>query len=89
MLLQHCEDLIHDLQNKNLELQQKLAVAIKVDSSKNITITQFQDSLQKLLNKLQVLQKEKREWENERSRLKTRHLNEMKENSEVPLKISE
>lgn len=68
-------------------MQQKLSVAIKVDESKNITIGQYQDSLQKLLNKMQVLQGEKRELENEKSRQKARHSNEMKENLEVMYSI--
>lgn len=77
--------MIQDLQNRNLELQQKLSVAVKVDDSKNNAISQFQATLHKLVSRVQVLQKEKREWENEKSRLKTRHSNEIKESIEVTI----
>lgn len=56
---------------------------MRVDDSKNKTITQFQETLQKLMNKMQILQKEKRECDNEKSRIKARHSNEVKENMEV------
>nr|XP_023019518.1 myosin-4 isoform X1 [Leptinotarsa decemlineata] len=74
---QHCEDMIQKLQNRNLELQEKLSVAIKVDDSKNKAIHQFQDALEKILMKLERIDKEKREYENEISKLKKKHLNEM------------
>lgn len=75
--------MIQDLQNGNLELQQKLSVAVKVDETKNKSIGQFQNTLQQLLTKTQLLQKEKKEWDNEKSRLKIRHSNEIKESIEV------
>lgn len=88
VIFKHCEDLIQDLQNRNLELQQKLTVAIKVDESKNEAIGKFQDTLQKLMSKMQTLHKERREWENDKSRMKTRHSNEIKESIEVIYKYS-
>ncbi|KAG5895372.1 hypothetical protein JTB14_029596 [Gonioctena quinquepunctata] len=76
---QHCEDLIQELQNRNLELQEKLSVAITVDKSKNKAIHQFQDALEKILIKFEKLDKEKREHDNEVSKLKKKHAIEMED----------
>ncbi|XP_018580065.1 synaptonemal complex protein 1 isoform X2 [Anoplophora glabripennis] len=79
---QHCEGLIQDLQNRNLELQQKLSVAVKVDESKNKTIQQFQEALQKLISRLEKVNKEKQDWEQEVATLKSSHSSEMEEYSQ-------
>ncbi|CAH1119258.1 unnamed protein product [Phaedon cochleariae] len=73
----HCEDLIQDLQNRNLELQQKLTVAVNVDETKNKTIQQFQEALEKIVMRLEKLNKEKHDHENEMSKLKRKHSQEM------------
>ncbi|XP_076258236.1 uncharacterized protein LOC143195172 isoform X1 [Rhynchophorus ferrugineus] len=70
---QHCEQLISDLQNKNLELQQKLAVAIQVDEAKNNTIQQFQEALEKVSFRMEKLNEEKGIWDKELTQLKNKH----------------
>ncbi|KAJ8937465.1 hypothetical protein NQ314_011854 [Rhamnusium bicolor] len=79
---QHCEELIQELQNRNLELQQKLSVAVKVDDSKNLTIRQFQEALEKIITRMEKLNSEKQGWEQEMSKLKTRHSSELEEVSQ-------
>lgn len=69
--MQHCEQLIRDLQAKNLEMQQKLAVAIQVDQTKNDTIEQFQEVLATASAKIEHLIAEKQSWEVEIAKLKS------------------
>ncbi|XP_066146907.1 uncharacterized protein [Euwallacea fornicatus] len=66
---QHCEHLIQELQSKNLELQQKLAVAIQVDQTKNQSIEQLGGTLEITALKLKKLNEEKALWEIEVGRL--------------------
>ncbi|KAH1005584.1 hypothetical protein HUJ04_006534 [Dendroctonus ponderosae] len=70
---QHCEQLIQELQYKNLVFQQKLAVAVKVDETKNNTIQQFRDALNSLSSKLEKLNEEKASWDRDVARLKNDH----------------
>ncbi|XP_030759827.1 putative leucine-rich repeat-containing protein DDB_G0290503 isoform X2 [Sitophilus oryzae] len=70
---QHCEQLISELQNKNLELQEKLAVAIQVDESKNNTIQQFQEALEKVSTRMEKLNEEKNSWDKEIMKMKNHH----------------
>ncbi|KAJ8920372.1 hypothetical protein NQ315_005237 [Exocentrus adspersus] len=79
---QHCEELIQELQNRNLELQQKLTVAVRVDDSKNKTIQQFQEALEKVIHRLEKVNKEKQDWEQEVLVLKNKHVAEMEEASQ-------
>ncbi|XP_072378092.1 LOW QUALITY PROTEIN: uncharacterized protein [Diabrotica undecimpunctata] len=73
---QHCEDLIQELQVKNLELQQKMSVAVKVDDAKNSTIQKYQDALDKLVSKLEKCNKDRVELEFEINKLKNEHIDE-------------
>ncbi|XP_066262440.1 putative leucine-rich repeat-containing protein DDB_G0290503 isoform X2 [Euwallacea similis] len=66
---QHCEHLIQELQSKNLELQQKLAVAIQVDQTKNQSIEQLGATLEITSLKLKKLNEEKTLWEIEVGRM--------------------
>ncbi|XP_019763262.2 girdin isoform X4 [Dendroctonus ponderosae] len=70
---QHCEQLIQELQYTNLVFQQKLAVAVKVDETKNNTIQQFRDALNSLSSKLEKLNEEKASWDRDVARLKNDH----------------
>ncbi|VEN64702.1 unnamed protein product [Callosobruchus maculatus] len=70
---QHCEDMIQKLQNRNLELQQKLSVAVNVDETKNIALQQFQETLEKVMLRLDKLYKEKHNMEAEVENLKSKH----------------
>ncbi|PSN57076.1 hypothetical protein C0J52_01733 [Blattella germanica] len=47
---QHCEILIHQLQSRLLEEQQKLAVAVQVDKGKDQAIFQLQSAWNRLVN---------------------------------------
>ncbi|KAK3925427.1 Centrobin [Frankliniella fusca] len=47
---QHCEQLVHALQTKLLESQQKLAVALQVDSDKDAAIAKLQGAWNSLAN---------------------------------------
>lgn len=76
---QHCENLIQELQTRNLEMQQKLSVAVKVDDAKNKTIQQFQDTMEKLIVRLEKLNKEKVDYEFEINKLQNRHIDEKEE----------
>ncbi|XP_060526547.1 CAP-Gly domain-containing linker protein 1 isoform X2 [Cylas formicarius] len=67
---QHCEQLINELQTRNLELQQKLAVAMMVDDSKNETIRQFKGALEKVTLTIEKLNEEKMSWTQEMAKLK-------------------
>lgn len=71
-----------------MELQQKLSVAVKVDESKSNAISHLQETLQKLVNKMQIIQKEKKDWDSEKSKIKFKHSNEMKEYIEVKILYS-
>ncbi|XP_050294210.1 rho-associated protein kinase 1 isoform X3 [Anthonomus grandis grandis] len=71
MRRQHCEQLIQELQNRNLELQQKLVVAVKVDETKNDTIRQFKETLDNISDKFEKLNEEKASWDREVARLKS------------------
>ncbi|XP_028132505.1 myosin-13 isoform X2 [Diabrotica virgifera virgifera] len=73
---QHCEDLIQELQVKNLELQQKMSVAVKVDDAKNTTIQKYQDALDKLVSKLEKCNKDRVELEFEINKLKNERIDE-------------
>lgn len=57
--MQHCEQLIQELQKKLLEKEEKLAVAIRVDDEKNSFISQFQVSWIKMKHKCQQLEIER------------------------------
>lgn len=81
--LQHCEQLIQELQYKNLVFQQKLAVAVKVDETKNNTIQQFRDALNSLSSKLEKLNEEKASWDRDVARLKNDHSMAMESASQV------
>nr|CAH7739211.1 unnamed protein product [Callosobruchus chinensis] len=70
---QHCEDMIQKLQNRNLELQQKLSVAVNVDETKNIALQQFQETLEKVMLRLDKLYKEKQRLEGEVENLKSKN----------------
>ncbi|CAH1961603.1 unnamed protein product [Acanthoscelides obtectus] len=76
---QHCEDLILKLQNQNLELQQKLSVAVNVDETKNIALQQFQETLEKVILRLDKVYKEKQGWEDEVENLKSKHAAQLAE----------
>lgn len=80
---QHCENLIQELQTRNLEMQQKLSVAVKVDDAKNKTIQQFQDTMEKLIVRLEKLNKEKVDYEFEINKLQNRHIDEKEEADQV------
>lgn len=77
---QHCEEIIQDLQTRNLELQQNMSVAVKVDEAKNITIKKYQEALEKLIFRIEKLGKEKLDIEFEINKLKNQQ-NVEKENS--------
>ncbi|CAH1134996.1 unnamed protein product [Ceutorhynchus assimilis] len=70
---QHCEQLIHELQSKNLEMQEKLSVAVKVDDSKNKALQEFKDSLDAVSLHMEKLIEEKSMWERELVRQKNQH----------------
>ncbi|XP_066591174.1 uncharacterized protein [Prorops nasuta] len=53
---EHCESLIHELQKKLLEQQEKVAVAIRVDNEKNVLISQFHSAWVKLKQRVQSLE---------------------------------
>ncbi|XP_056634825.1 repetitive organellar protein [Diorhabda sublineata] len=76
---QHCEEIIQDLQTKNLELQQNMSVAVKVDEAKNVTIKKYQEALEKLIFRIEKLGKEKLDQEFEITKLKSKQ-NDDKEN---------
>ncbi|RZC34570.1 SMC N, IncA, CALCOCO1 and/or DUF3584 domain containing protein [Asbolus verrucosus] len=72
---QHCEQAIQELQNRILELQERVAVAIQVDEAKDKAILRFHDSWEKAGSKLQEIEKEKEKLEEEVDKLKKK-LNE-------------
>ncbi|KAL1506109.1 hypothetical protein ABEB36_005535 [Hypothenemus hampei] len=74
---QHCEQLIKELQIRNLELQEKIAVALKVDESKNQTLEQFREAVDSVSFKLKKLNEEKALWDHELSRLKNQYTVEL------------
>nr|CAI5828873.1 unnamed protein product [Callosobruchus analis] len=76
---QHCEDMIHKLQNRNLELQQKLSVAVNVDETKNIALQQFQETLEKVMLRLDRLYKEKQNLQGEVDNLKSKHATQLED----------
>ncbi|KAJ8977174.1 hypothetical protein NQ317_003114, partial [Molorchus minor] len=82
MRRRHCEELIHELQNRTLELQQKLSVAVKVDDVKNNTIRQFQEALETIVGKLEGLNKEKQEWDQKIRKIEEKHAQELEEASQ-------
>ncbi|CAH1164824.1 unnamed protein product [Phyllotreta striolata] len=79
---QHCENIIQELQTRNLEMQQKVSVAVKVDDSKNKTIQQLQDTVEKLLNRFEKLNREKIDREFDVEKLKKRLMDEKEETNQ-------
>lgn len=65
----HCEELIQQLQNKILEQQQKLAVAIQVDEAKDSAILKFHDAWEKVSIRLKIVTKQKEVLEKEREKM--------------------
>lgn len=64
-------------------MQQKLSVAVTVDDSKNAAIQQFQEALEKIMARMEKLNKEKQVWESEVTQLKDKHAAEMQAAQEV------
>ncbi|KAK9882211.1 hypothetical protein WA026_019724 [Henosepilachna vigintioctopunctata] len=65
----HCEELIQQLQNKILEQQEKLAVAIQVDEAKDTAIIRFHDAWEKVNMKFKLVVKERDQLENDIQKL--------------------
>lgn len=82
---QHCEKLIHNLQSKILELQEKLAVAIEVDKSKDDAILRFHDAWEKVALRLQSLNKEKNNLEEDIREFQTKSAFDLAEAAKVSL----
>ena len=57
--LQHCEQLVQALQTKLLESQQKLAVALQVDSDKDAAITKLQGAWNSLVEHWRSLEEQR------------------------------
>ncbi|XP_049821127.1 repetitive organellar protein isoform X2 [Aethina tumida] len=76
---QHCEMLIGDLQQRNLEMQQKIAVAIKVDQAKDSVVNQLRGLLENIHNKLEKSCKDKVELERELDNIKQKYENDLEE----------
>ncbi|EFA00864.1 centrobin isoform X2 [Tribolium castaneum] len=72
---QHCEQAIQELQNRVLELQERVAVAIQVDEAKDKAILRFRESWEKAGIRLQDIEKQKEKLEEEVDKLR-RKLNE-------------
>lgn len=65
----HCEELIQQLQNKILEQQEKLAVAIQVDEAKDNAILRFHDAWEKASMKFKLVVKERDQLEQDVQKL--------------------
>ncbi|XP_044761788.1 synaptonemal complex protein 1-like isoform X2 [Coccinella septempunctata] len=65
----HCEELIQQLQNKILEQQEKLAVAIQVDEAKDNAILKFHDAWEKASVKFKMVVRERDQLEKDVERL--------------------
>ncbi|CAH0553289.1 unnamed protein product [Brassicogethes aeneus] len=67
---QHCEMLITELHQRNLELQQKMTVALKVDQAKDNALSQLKEILNQVSIKLDNSMKDKVELEKEMQAIK-------------------
>lgn len=75
--------LIGDLQQRNLEMQQKIAVAIKVDQAKDSVVNQLRGLLENIHNKLEKSCKDKVELERELDNIKQKYENDLEEARQV------
>ncbi|KAL3280256.1 hypothetical protein HHI36_017751 [Cryptolaemus montrouzieri] len=71
----HCEELIQQLQNKILEQQEKLAVAIQVDEAKDTAIIRFHDAWEKATLKIKQVLKERDQLENDVANMASQNKN--------------
>lgn len=75
--------MIQKLQNSNLELQERLAVALKVDEAKDNAIVKFHDTWERMVGKVRGLSEAKTELEVQLSRLQSGNSKELDEANQV------
>jgi predicted nucleic acid-binding Zn-ribbon protein len=71
------------LQNRILELQERIAVAIQVDEAKDKAILRFHDSWEKAGIKLQDIEKQKERLEDEIDKLRKKLSDDSDETNQV------
>lgn len=81
--MQHCERLIRELQTKVLDLQEKVAVAVEVDKTKDEAIAKFHEAWEQVALRLQTLNTEKGLLENEIKVFQQRSKNDLAEATKV------
>ncbi|KAF2900663.1 hypothetical protein ILUMI_05526 [Ignelater luminosus] len=76
---QHCEQLIHELQTRTLELQERIAVAVQVDQAKDDAILRVHKSWEEAASTIDNLNKEKVQLEQQIEEIKARTAFELSE----------
>lgn len=79
MHFQHCEHLIQELQKRLLEQQEKVAVAVRIDSEKNVLISQFHAAWSKLKQQVAILEVEHKNSQTNMQNVTEKHQSEISE----------
>lgn len=83
--MQHCEQLVQALQTKLLESQQKLAVALQVDSDKDAAISKLQEAWNSLAEHWRSLEEQRHSLTKQLQDQKLRSDSQLKQMQEVCL----
>lgn len=76
---QHCEQIIHELQSRALELQERLAVAVQVDQAKDKAIIKFHEAWEHIAERMESLNREKDSLESDLKELQLKSLQDLEE----------
>lgn len=75
--------MIQHLQSRTLELQEKLAVAMQVDETKDDAILKFHSSWEQVAGRLEILTKDRNELEREIADMQSQHAENLLESAKV------